>query len=54
MNIYTMGFTKKSAKDFFSLIKKNDVEMLIDVRLINQSQFAGFTKGEDLSFFLKE
>lgn len=54
MNIYTMGFTKKSAKDFFSLIKKNDVEMLIDVRLNNQSQFAGFTKGKDLSFFLKE
>lgn len=54
MNIYTMGFTKKSAKDFFSLIKKNDVEMLIDVRLNNQSQFAGFTKGMDLPFFLKE
>lgn len=54
MNIYTMGFTKKSAKDFFSLIKKNDVEMLIDVRLNNQSQLAGFTKGKDLSFFLKE
>ena len=53
MNIYTMGFTKKSAKDYFSLIRKNDVEMLIDVRLNNQSQLAGFTKGKDLSFFLK-
>lgn len=54
MQVYTMGFTKKSAEDFFSLIKKNGVEMLIDVRLNNQSQLAGFTKGRDLEFFLRE
>lgn len=54
MQVYTMGFTKKSAEDFFGLIKNNGVEMLIDVRLNNQSQLAGFTKGRDLAFFLRE
>ena len=52
MDIYTMGFTKKSAKDFFELIKNNNIQLLVDVRLNNQSQLAGFTKGKDLSFFL--
>lgn len=54
MQVYTMGFTKKSAEDFFCSIKNHGVEMLIDVRLNNQSQLAGFTKGRDLSFFLRE
>lgn len=54
MQVYTMGFTKKSAEDFFGLIKNNGVEMLIDVRLNNQSQLAGFTKGRDFAFFLSE
>ena len=52
MNIYTMGFTQKSAEEFFNLIKKNGIEILIDIRLNNQSQLAGFTKGRDLAFFL--
>lgn len=50
--IYTMGFTQKSAKEFFELVQNNSIEILIDVRLNNQSQLAGFTKGRDLSFFL--
>lgn len=54
MQVYTMGFTKKSAEDFFGLIKNNGIEMLIDIRLNNQSQLAGFTKGRDLAFFLRE
>ncbi len=53
MTIYTMGFTQKSAEEFFGLIKKNDIEILIDIRLNNQSQLAGFTKGRDLAFFLE-
>ena len=52
MTIYTMGFTQKSAEEFFGLINKNDIEILIDIRLNNQSQLAGFTKGRDLAFFL--
>ena len=53
MIIYTIGFTQKSAKQFFELIKKNKICSLIDVRLNNQSQLAGFTKGRDLPYFLK-
>lgn len=50
--IYTMGFTQKSAEEFFEKIKQHEIELLIDVRLNNKSQLAGFTKGQDLSYFL--
>ena len=53
MILYTMGFTQKNAKQFFDLIKKNEIEMLVDIRLNNKSQLAGFTKGEDLAYFLE-
>ena len=51
--IYTIGFTKKSAEKFFGLLVDNSVQKIIDVRLNNSSQLAGFTKGDDLKFFLK-
>lgn len=54
MTIYTIGFTQKSAEQFFELLKANRIELLIDIRLNNKSQLAGFTKGTDLSYFLKE
>ncbi|MGR5130771.1 DUF488 domain-containing protein [Vibrio alfacsensis] len=54
MKIYTIGFTKKNAERFFSLLKSNGVETLIDVRLNNVSQLAGFAKKDDLKYFLKE
>ena len=54
MTIYTIGFTQKSAEQFFELIKKNRIELLVDVRLNNKSQLAGFSKGTDLAYFLKE
>jgi uncharacterized protein (DUF488 family) len=54
MRIYTIGFTKKNAKQFFELIKSNEVALLLDVRLNNRSQLAGFTKGDDLPYFLSE
>lgn len=53
MQIYTMGFTQKTAEQFFEKIKQNDIQIVIDVRLNNQSQLAGFTKGKDLVYFLK-
>ena len=43
MIIYTMGFTQKSAEQFFELLKKNGVELLVDVRLNNKSQLAGLS-----------
>lgn len=54
MNLYTIGFTKKSAKDFFELLKKYKIELLLDIRLNNKSQFAGFTKENDFRYFLLE
>ena len=53
MTLYTIGFTKKTAKEFFSLIVENNIDMLVDIRLNNKSQLAGFTKGDDLSYFLE-
>lgn len=52
-NIFTIGFTKKNAENFFGLIKANNIHLLVDVRLNNQSQLAGFTKKNDLTYFLK-
>lgn len=54
MDIYTIGFTKKNAETFFKFIKVSDIKTLIDVRLNNVSQLAGFAKRGDLEFFLKE
>jgi uncharacterized protein (DUF488 family) len=53
MNLYTIGFTKKSAEDFFTRLSKSGVKKVVDIRLNNASQLAGFTKGKDLKFFLK-
>lgn len=52
MNLFTVGFTQKNAMQFFDLIGKNHIDLLVDIRLNNKSQLAGFTKGEDLAFFL--
>jgi uncharacterized protein (DUF488 family) len=52
MTIYTIGFTKKSARTFFSKLKQSGAKRLIDVRLNNVSQLAGFTKRDDLLYFL--
>ena len=50
--IFTIGFTKKSAERFFTTLKKAGVKRVVDVRLNNVSQLAGFTKMEDLRYFL--
>lgn len=54
MTIYTIGFTKKTAEGFFTLLKEHQIQLLVDIRLNNRSQLAGFTKGEDLGYFLSE
>ncbi|ROR25176.1 uncharacterized protein DUF488 [Comamonas sp. BIGb0124] len=54
MDIYTIGFTKKSAEKFFSLIAKSGVKRVVDVRLNNVSQLAGFAKRDDLAYFLEK
>ena len=54
MEIYTIGFTQKTAPRFFELLRQAGIRRLIDVRLNNQSQLAGFTRKNDLPFFLQE
>lgn len=52
--VFTIGFTKISAEKFFSIIKNNEISLLVDVRLNNTSQLAAFSKYPDIVFFLKE
>jgi len=54
ITLYTIGFTKKSAEQFFGLLRDNGVKQLVDVRINNTSQLAGFAKGKDLEFFTNE
>ncbi len=54
MKLYTIGFTKSTAESFFARLKQAGVKKVIDVRLNNVSQLAGFAKKEDLQYFLKE
>lgn len=54
MKLFTIGFTKKSAEEFFEILKKNSVRTVIDTRLNNVSQLAGFTKKADLKYFLRQ
>ena len=53
LNLYTIGYTEKSAEYFFNKLKNTTAKKIIDVRLNNVSQLAGFTKKNDLAFFLK-
>ena len=53
IQLFTIGYTHKSAEKFFSLLSLNNIKNLIDIRLNNNSQFAGFTKKDDLGYFLK-
>ncbi|MGQ0686708.1 DUF488 domain-containing protein [Bradyrhizobium sp.] len=52
--VSTIGFTKTSAKSFFDRIKRSGAKKVLDVRLHNTSQLAGFAKADDLRFFLRE
>ena len=54
MKLYTIGFTKKSAHDFFETLRSDGVARIIDVRLNNVSQLAGFAKRRDLQYFLDQ
>jgi len=54
VHLYTIGFTKKSARTFFGLLRESGATGLVDVRLNNVSQLAGFAKRDDLEFFLED
>jgi uncharacterized protein (DUF488 family) len=53
MKLHTIGFTQRTAEDFFETLKRAGVDRLIDVRLNNISQLAGYSKKDDLRFFLR-
>ena len=54
IRLYTIGFTHKSAQQFFELLKTNEVVKIVDTRINHTSQLSGFAKGSDLAFFAKE
>ena len=53
IKLFTIGFTKKSAEAFFTKLQRAGVKRLIDVRRNNNSQLAGFSKRDDLAYFLR-
>lgn len=54
IQIFTIGFTKKSLKELIQLLKKNQVEKIIDIRLRPYGQLAGYSNKEDLRYVLEE
>lgn len=54
VRVCTIGFTRKPARHFFQLLRESGASRLVDVRLNNSSQLAGFTKRDDLEYFLAE
>ena len=53
MKVLTIGFTKRSARRFFEVLRDSGAKRVVDVRLNNVSQLAGFAKKDDLAYFLK-
>ena len=48
ITLYTIGFTKKSAAQFFNLLRDNQVKQLVDIRISHSSQLAGYANVKDL------
>ncbi len=53
MKLYTIGFTQSTAESFFTRLSQAGVRKVVDVRLNNISQLAGFAKKKDLEYFLQ-
>jgi uncharacterized protein (DUF488 family) len=53
LKLFTIGFTRKSAEKFFDLLRESGAKRVVDVRLNNVSQLAGFAKKQDLAYFLR-
>jgi len=51
--IFTIGYAGKNAKEFFTILKQAGIRKIIDVRLYNTSQLAGFTKKQDIEYLLQ-
>jgi uncharacterized protein (DUF488 family) len=53
VEIYTIGFTHTTAERFFARLADARIERLLDVRLNNSSQLAGFAEAKDLPYFAR-
>ena len=53
IKIFTIGHAGKNAREFFTILKQAGIRKVIDVRLYNTSQLAGFTKRQDIEYFLQ-
>lgn len=53
VKLFTIGFTKKPAERFFTLLRDAGARRIVDVRLNNVSQLAGFAKRDDLAYFAR-
>jgi uncharacterized protein (DUF488 family) len=53
IRIFTIGYAGKNAREFFTILKQAGIRKVIDVRLYNTSQLAGFTKKQDIEYFLQ-
>jgi uncharacterized protein (DUF488 family) len=53
VNVFTIGYAGKNAREFFTILRQANITKVIDVRLYNTSQLAGFTKKRDIEFFLR-
>jgi len=51
--VFTIGYAGKNAREFFTMLKQAGVRKVIDVRLCNTSQLAGFSKKQDIEYFLQ-
>jgi len=54
LTLYTIGFTKRTAEDFFETLRRHGVRRILDVRLRNTSSLSGFTKRDDLLYFARQ
>lgn len=52
INLFNIGFTQKTAEEFFGILKKNKIECLVDIRLNPSGQLSRFAFEKDLPFFL--
>lgn len=51
MKLFTIGFTKTTARDFFDRLKRAGAQKIVEIRLNNRSQLSGFAKRDDLAYF---
>ncbi len=54
VQLFTIGFTQKTAEEFFTILREAGIKRVLDIRLINNSSLAGFTRSTHLPFFLRE